>query len=193
MKIKSIFECWKPSKIWPFDAKKVNYVKYSFWSCVTSRNSTYVFSTSFPSSFSSPNTSLQSRFACTTHLGRAFREWVDTLPISRLRWTHFSSAFLAYYSRVVVTHHDYIRHFRSNWSRSKISQNHYEFTNFTFSFSLISRSLPLLAWGWTTSPTQTTTGPQSKFYLHGPAELHTNPQKRVTALPHIYHTQAEKE
>lgn len=38
----------------------------------------------------------------------------------RLRWIHFSSFIIILfifccYSRVVVTHYDYIRHFRSNW------------------------------------------------------------------------------
>lgn len=98
------------------------------------------------------------------------------------------SFFFCYYSRVVVTHHDYIRHFRSNRSRSKISQNHYEFTNFTFSLSRKSHVLfPFDLRGCTTPTNYHDFDDRSNpSCLHGPAELHTNPQKRVTALPHTF-------
>lgn len=128
--------------------------------------------------------------ACTTALGRAFSESGLTLCLSAgWGWTHFSSIFFfCYYSRVVVTHHDYIRHFRSNRSRSKISQNHYEFTNFTFSLSRKSHVLfPFDLRGCTTPTNYHDFDDRSNpSCLHGPAELHTNPQKRVTALPHTF-------
>lgn len=168
----------------------MNYVKRQFLT-VCHLICMYIRFLFLPSSFPSFTHLCQSRFGLHHSSWESFfREWVDTLPISRLRLNSFllDLFFFCYYSRVVVTHHDYIRHFRSNRSRSKISQNHYEFTNFTFSLSRKSHVLfPFDLRGCTTPTNYHDFDDRSNpSCLHGPAELHTNPQKRVTALPHTF-------